>query len=171
MSDKKEIILLPADKIEGIECEEVTLEEAIELKEIGEQMIEYCANNGGAGLAAPQIGIFKNMFVWMNSANSFQIVYNPRYFKDGKKTNVIEGCLSYPDENYYLQRWKRISAVSFVIHEGEFKKLTQHLSGERAFIFQHETDHLSGKTIAIEGLKLDEKMREKVGLTRSNPAT
>ncbi|RLD62130.1 MAG: hypothetical protein DRJ01_06675 [Bacteroidetes bacterium] len=152
---KDEVEMVPAEKIVGIECEDVLLEEFEEIKKLGEDMIEYCVEKGGLGLAAPQVGVKKNVFIWMNAENSFQIVLNPKIFLDKKKTNVLEGCLSYPDEQYFVQRSKKVRVRFEYVKDGELKTHFRNLTGEKAFIFQHEYDHLQGETIATKGLKLN----------------
>jgi len=150
-----EINLVDKEQIENCICEDVISGEINDLIELGEKMIPFCVKNGGLGLAACQIGIYKKMFVWMNGLNSFQIIFNPKYFSDENKiTNVIEGCLSYPNEQYFLKRYKYIRAA-FELPDPKdktnLKKFYRQLSGERAFIFAHETDHCNGITIAMKG--------------------
>lgn len=144
------------DEITNVECEDVSVEEFEEIKKLGEAMITYCAENGGLGLAAPQVGVLKNMFVWMNGENSFQIILNPKIFPEKKTTNVVESCLSYPKEHYFLKRFKKIRVkFNYVekLKDGlyEMKSHSRNLYGEKSFIFQHEFHHLLGKTIATEG--------------------
>lgn len=146
-----DVELVPVEDIIGIECEDVYVEEFEEIKKLGEDMIEYCVEKGGLGLAAPQVGVLKKMFVWMNAENSFQIVLNPHIFLDKKKTNVLEGCLSYPGEQYFVQRSKKCRVRFEYMKDGEFKTHFRNLHGEKSFIFQHETDHLGGITVATRG--------------------
>jgi len=148
---EEELALSDPKDIEGVECEDVLLEEFDEIKKLGEAMIAYCAENGGLGLAAPQVGVLKNMFVWMNGENSFQIVLNPKMFPDKKTTNVVESCLSYPKEHYFLKRYKKVRAKFNFVKDGEMLSHSRNLHGEKAFIWQHELDHLLGKTIATKG--------------------
>ena len=147
----EELKLSNVEDIIDIECEDVLLEEFSEIKKLGEAMINYCIENSGLGLAAPQVGILKNMFVWRNAENSYQIILNPKTFPGKKKTNVVESCLSYPDENYFLVRSKEVRVKFFYVEGDEMKSHSKNLHGERSFIFQHEFDHLSGKTIATIG--------------------
>lgn len=144
--------------VENTISEEVTEpEEAAELVKLGEKMIEYCAKNGGAGLAAVQVGVPKRMFVWLNTPSTFQIVFNTKYFPEGKKTNVVEGCLTYPERFFHTRRYKRITARFQTFHESKFINVTKHPVGEQAFIFQHETDHFDGKTLVTEGIEIHGK--------------
>jgi len=161
---EEDIKIIPAEELEKLkECEEVKTEDFEELKEIGEAMIKYCVNNGGLGLAAPQIGINKKMFVWANATNSFQIVFNPEilFSNNKKKTNVIEQCLSYPDEHYLVERYKNIRIKFNYFDNGEFKTYFRNLSNERSFIFQHENDHINCITIAQKGKRLNVEREEK----------
>ena len=141
-------------------CTPILPEEAAEIIKLGEKMIQLCVDNGGVGLAAPQVGVHKRMFVWMNGTSTFQIVMNPTWFQsEQKKTNLVEACLSYPKQNYFLQRYKRILArfETWSPAESKIYKWKKDLSGERSYIFQHETDHLDGITIATKGVNIKEE--------------
>ena len=116
-------------------------------------MIKYCAGKGALGLAAPQIGILKNIFVFMNGEKSYQIILNPEIFPDKKKTNVVESCLSYPDEQYIITRSKEVRLKFYFVKDGKMMSHSKNFRNERAFIVQHEFQHLKGKTIATEGTK------------------
>lgn len=155
------MVLIESKFIENIICSEVITEEAPNLIKIGEEMIKFCVEKGGIGLAAPQIGLLKKMFIWRigedKEGQNFQIVFNPKFYKNGKETRMIEGCLSYGENHYIVKRWKNITAVFYTFHNGIFHKISRQLSGIRAVIFQHETWHIEGKTIAMEGEKLDEQ--------------
>ena len=150
----EEIILADSSVVENCVCEDVVIEEFEEIKKLGEAMIKLCAEKGGLGLAAPQVGVMKNMFIWVNGSNSFQIVLNPQFFPDRKTTHTVEGCLTYPEQHFYLERHKSGNARYEVIDpkdNGKFKKIFKKLSGERALVWQHELDHLGGYTIATKG--------------------
>jgi len=148
------IDLAPIEVVEGANCEEVYPEEMDDIKKLGEAMIRLCVEKGGLGLAAPQVGVMKRMFVWMNGQSTFQIVVNPKFFPDKKTTNTVEGCLTYPEKQYYMKRFKSGNA-RFEIQDpknpSEFKRAFKKLSGERALVFQHELDHTNGLTIAMQG--------------------
>lgn len=167
-----EISLAPVETVETLKCDPVTLEEASYLKKLGEEMIEYCISIGGIGLACPQIlvdgeTVPKQMFVWMNTDKSFEIVMNPRFTAtDKKKTNVVEGCLSYPEKQYYVVRAKRIRALyeKYDQEKNELIKFNKTFSFDKAIIFQHEVSHLiyneeigKNMTIAINGIDLGER--------------
>jgi peptide deformylase len=157
----KELVLSPKEDVENVFCEDVTAEEALEMIKLGEKMIEACAKWGGIGLAAPQIGIKKKMFIWtvgedLNGRN-FQIVFNPKYFVIGKKQMMLEGCLSYASDHFLIERYKRINVYYYTFYNGKFMKVVKPLLGLKAVIFQHECDHINGQTIALKGERLDEE--------------
>lgn len=147
--------LSPPEEIEGVICEEVLLEEVEQFLAQSAEMIQFCVEKGGIGLAAPQIGINKKFFIWQFKQELFQLAFNPLYFPDGKKTiSTIESCLTYgTDKQYYMKRYKRIRAVYYGFSQKDKKlvKISKAMSGTEAIIFQHEMDHLKGKTIATEG--------------------
>lgn len=151
--------LINSNDIEYITTEEVKEEEIDEIIELGEEMIQFCVDNSGLGLAAPQVGIFKSFFVYSPKPEIFQIVINPKWFPNGKKTHTIEGCLSYPGKSYYMERYKYVTAVYYGRSKktGKMEKISRRLSKDDAIAFQHEADHLIGKTINTEGRFLEER--------------
>jgi peptide deformylase len=148
--------------VERMECSDVTEGEIPAMISIGERMIRMCVKLGGVGLAAPQVGLPKRMFVWVRAedignTDRFQIVFNPKYFKEGKETRMLEGCLSYGEDHFIVKRWKRIIARYDTVKNGKIIHITEHFSERRAIIFQHETDHINGITAALKGERLDEQ--------------
>jgi peptide deformylase len=152
-----EVRLYQREEVENVSCEDVKENELSEMISLGEEMIKFANDNGGAGLSAPQIGFLKKVIVWKSKENLFSIGFNPRYYKDGKITNTAEGCLSYPNETYFMQRYKYIRAVYFVPNEEKTSlvQISRRMRGEEAIIFQHETDHINGITIAMKGKKIE----------------
>ena len=143
------------EEVENVKCDDINEEEAGQYKELAEQMIEFAVQNGGMGLSAPQIGIHKKLIVWEGKENTFHIGFNPSYYPDGKDTNTVEGCLSYPDEQYFLTRKKSIRAVYYALNQGgKLVKITRKMTNDEAIVFAHETDHINGITIAMIGKKL-----------------
>ena len=161
--ENEELELAPIEAVENADCEEVLAEEIPEIKKLGEAMIRLCVEKSGLGLAAPQVGVMKRMFVWMNGSNTFQIVLNPAFFPDKKTTHTVEGCLTYPEQQYYMTRFKSGNArfeVPDPKDPTKLKKVFRKLSGERALVFQHELDHTQGNTIAMKGELMNWKKTE-----------
>ena len=64
----------------------------------------------------------------------------------------LEACLSYPDEHYFVKRYKYVRGVFYVIQPNKtLKKVFKNFRGDDAIVFQHECQHLVGKTIRTEG--------------------
>ena len=114
-----------------------------DLKILSERMIKIMYEAPGVGLAAPQIGINKNIFVF-DAGNGSQVAVNPKKIEVEGSSIFLEGCLSLP--GYY---WE--------IERPEFAKIfCQNLKGEdityegdelTGRVLQHEFDHLKGKLL------------------------
>jgi len=114
-----------------------------DLKILSERMIKIMYEAPGVGLAAPQIGINKNIFVF-DAGNGAQVAVNPKKIEVEGSSIFLEGCLSLP--GYY---WE--------IERPEFAKIfCQNLKGEdityegdelTGRVLQHEFDHLKGKLL------------------------
>jgi len=155
---------IESEDIENIESATVEKENIPEIKKQAEEMIELCVKKGGSGLSAIQVGIYKKFFIWPISDNAYQIAINPKYISNGhKKMNTIEGCLSYPDTNWFMKRWKYIRAIYYTVGPNDnLIKITKNLRGEAAIIYQHETDHGFGKTVKTDGELLEEKTEDDI---------
>lgn len=156
VAQKKHDIVLstPAD-VEGVVCEEMTVDDITEEHiELTKSMLRFLSDVNGLGLAAPQIGITKQFFVYWNEKLEPNAAYNPRYFPaEKKKETWVEKCLTYGDQGYVIDRYKYIRAVWWEYNPTtkELVKRMKKLRGLNAQVFQHETDHLSGKTLATQG--------------------
>ena len=101
-------------------------------------------NSDWAGLAAPQIGLSKSIFV-VRLEKGIEVVVNPT-IKYGK--NIIsgsEGCLSRPDIFCETRRSRKIT-VSYQDENG--KLIRRKILDKFAVRFQHEFDHLKGILIS-----------------------
>lgn len=76
------------------------------------------------------------------------IIYNPEYRHLAKdKIKSIEACLSFPGVNYEIKRYSSIYATYDIYQDGELVTIKNIIiSGMAAIVFQHETDHLNGKS-------------------------
>lgn len=108
----------------------------------------------GVGIAAPQIGVLKKMFVIMayDEKGDFHnyLIINPKIISHSEEKTYLEsgeGCLSV-ETNYrgYIHRHKRIKASCFLynIENDTVESTTLSLKNYLAVIFQHEYDHLFG---------------------------
>lgn len=98
----------------------------------------------GVGLAAPQVGVSKQLFVFdvKDDEHDAGIVINPKIVSAEEEIELTEGCLSVPGYVGEITRFSRV-AVTGLDREGR----KQHLSGDGLFAqcLQHEIDHLHGR--------------------------
>jgi len=152
--------LIPAEKLEELshylimDIDIYNKNKAEEIANVAANMSKLCVEKSGVGLSACQIGINERFFVFRFEKNSFGIVVNPSWWAKSSRYKIIEGCLSYPGESYIVKRYKKIQAEYWTIDEKkDFKYVKREFIGEVAQIFQHESDHCRGVTIATKGRK------------------
>lgn len=120
------------------------------LRELVRDMVETMHQAPGVGLAAPQVGVGLQVFVWDYEdelGHHHGHVLNPSLRLSGRREHLVwgepdeEGCLSLPGLRAPLARYPR-AVLSGVTLDGEALKIQA--SGWLARIFQHEYDHLHG---------------------------
>jgi len=106
------------------------------------EMHELMVNSNGCGIAAPQVGINKQIFLAVLSNGSrLELFINPQILDKSKETDEdTEGCLSIPNCYGTVVRHKSIKVKYF--NGKEIK--TRVFEGLDARIVQHEYDHLEG---------------------------
>ena len=122
----------------------------VDVKKLSEDMFETMHNADGIGLAAPQIGISKRIFVVDGSMledeemKDFKEVFiNPTIESEtGEAWEFEEGCLSIPGVRGGVSRKSKIQITYF---DEEWNKKTKEYDGMRARVIQHEFDHINGK--------------------------
>ena len=98
----------------------------------------------GIGLAAPQIGILKRIFVLdlqEEGKKSPKVFINPKIIDQGGVIKYEEGCLSIPNVRLSVTR-KNWVVVDYQDIEGKNQQLK--LENLGAICVQHEIDHLNG---------------------------
>ena len=100
----------------------------------------------GRGLAAPQVGVMKRLFVmdvtWKDGAKSPVVMIDPVVMAcERVPVTMDEGCLSVPGVTVPVERHKAVTMQytdeTGDIHMGDF-------DGAEARVIQHEFDHLNG---------------------------
>ncbi len=105
------------------------------------ETIEAQKDPVGLGLSAPQIGIFKRIFV-ARIRNKIKHFINPKVLKFSKKeVSLMEGCFSVPDLYGHVARPAEINLQAQDMHGKSQTTLYKSLP---ARIIQHEIDHLDG---------------------------
>lgn len=119
-------------------------------KEIADKMLQVLIpRSPAAGLAAPQIGINRSIFIYSfdRDPKNLVVVINPSYVPVGEKEVVgWEACFSAMLTSgvcvsAQLSRYEKIEAT-YMNLEGKMEKKI--LEGFAAKVFQHEYDHLQG---------------------------
>lgn len=118
--------------------------------------------HSGIGLAAPQCGVKKRIFI-MGNQDELTACVNPKIVSvSDQRIMGEEGCLSFPGLWLKVKRPASV-VVSYQNTLGETKEET--LYGLRARIFLHEFDHLMGITfdqrVGNLSLKLATEKRKK----------
>jgi peptide deformylase len=155
---KKEhaIVFAKPEEVEGVVCEDVTIEDITpEHLDLTKRMLKLLAQINGLGLAAPQIGIKKKFFVyWDTRTNTPHCCYNAKYYGNRSTATWGERCLTYGQLMFAIKRYKSIQAVWYEYDpdKHELVKRTKSMSRLEAEVFQHETDHLNGETLATKGI-------------------
>jgi peptide deformylase len=113
------------------------------------RMIEVMREEGGIGLAAPQVGLSQHFFIVIanvdddeREADEIQLMANIRIIEASpNEVSIEEGCLSVPDLRFELARpeWIRIG---FQDIDGNPAEL--HCDELLARVIQHELDHCEG---------------------------
>ena len=116
-----------------------------DLEALVTDMFETMEKAGGVGLAAPQVGVSKRLFVMSVSSEDSDpqrhALINPQIvYIEGEQTGD-EGCLSFPGLFQVVQREMRVIARARDIQGEEFEL---DVSGLAARCILHETDHCDG---------------------------
>src|SRR5579885_696527 len=122
-----------------VKCEDVTPEEVGPLVETLERELERSARLGspGIGLAAPQIGIAKNIAIVRLNKLKFDLVNAKLEQGFDQALFTEEGCLSFPGRLEDTMRYQEVH-ISNGVHPYKFIA-----TGLVAVVCQHELDHLN----------------------------
>lgn len=135
-----------------------------EVAAIAREMIELMHKSHGLGLAAPQVGLSKQIIVVnpVIEPGKEQVYINPQILKRKGRVLGEEGCLSFPGlfGNVVRARWIRVSARLLTGEEVVFEA-----ENFPARVLQHEIDHLQGvlfvqKVQPAEQVALKHRLRE-----------
>lgn len=138
------VLKLPTTRIERIDDAIVRL---------ATDMLATMYSAPGVGLAAPQVGVQKRMFVYDagEAGDGPHVVINPVISEADGEWTYDEGCLSVPGLYFPIVRAKEVHLTGLDLDGNELSIDADELL---ARIFQHEVDHLEGK-ILIERLEPD----------------
>ena len=97
-------------------------------------------SDSGIALAAPQIGVQKQIFVWDVDEEQMAII-NPQIVETSGEWIYDEGCLSIPGLYVEMLRPNHVLVRGYTVEGDEIEIEASELMGR---LFQHEIDHLNG---------------------------
>jgi peptide deformylase len=113
-----------------------------EIADLSDKMLEILIANKGIGLAGPQIGVMKRIFVVYAADNSKMVFINPSIIETSQKTYKFEeGCLSIPGIYANVIRSESIKVQAW---NEKGRPFTLEADGLLARVILHEYDHLEG---------------------------
>jgi methionyl-tRNA formyltransferase len=156
ITDPNPILREPAQPVESFD---------MELQCTIDDMIETMRNGNGIGLAAPQIGVSKQIVVCeldegeeqskIKKDSPYQpfpltAICNPKITESSKsKHKMVEGCLSFPGFEIVVSRPKEVTVIGKDRYGSDIE-----IKADKLFarVLQHELDHLNS-TLLIDHLK------------------
>lgn len=124
-----------------------------------EDMFEVMYEAPGVGLAAPQIGVERRIFVY-DYDDEPGVLINPELVESRGEWTFVEGCLSVPGLHWDIVRPKEVFVRGLNLDGEEVEFEADELA---ARVFQHELDHLDG-VLLVERLDDDQKREAKRAL-------
>ena len=141
------------DEILYKECKPVK-EMTQRVEELIEDMFETMYENNGVGLAAPQVGILKQIVVIDVDDGNQYVLINPEIIEEEGSQTRQEGCLSVPGKAGIVTRPQKVKVKALDENMEEFV-----LEGEDllARAICHECAHLHGQLYVslVEGELMD----------------
>ena len=120
-----------------------------ELRSFIDEMFDTMIEANGVGLAGPQAGISKRIFVVIADDDVRRVFINPQIISTSAElSDYEEGCLSVPGVYETIQRPAKVSVQAY---NENGKMFTLDAEGLLARIIQHEYDHLEGMLFIDRG--------------------
>jgi len=117
-----------------------------ETKDLVDDMIATIKDANGLGLAAPQVGVSKRIFIVdlsvLDLTESLRVFVNPEILETSGEVVLEEGCLSFPGIYQKISRPEFVKVRATDLDGNLFK---MEASGMMARAILHESDHLKGK--------------------------
>lgn len=118
-----------------------------QLRSLIDDMAETMYAAPGVGLAAPQIGVSKRLFIVdvatdEDEPSDLRVFINPEIVDTDGETTFNEGCLSFPGIREDIDRAARVKVRAL---DPDGKPFELEADGLLAVAIQHENDHLDGK--------------------------
>lgn len=121
------------------------------LVDLVDDMFDVMYDAPGIGLAAPQVGVQKRLFVYEHD-DTPGVLINPEIVESDDEWVYNEGCLSIPGLYFEITRPRRILIKGLDLDGREVQIEADELQSR---LYQHELDHLDG-TLMTEHLTTDQ---------------
>ena len=120
-------------------------------------MLEAIVTGKGIGIAGPQVGFMKRVFVVSIQGDTPRVFINPSILETSQETSKMEeGCLSIPEIYSDVVRSREIKIQAW---NEKGRPFTIQTSGILARVILHEYDHLDG-ILFLD--RLEEEKRERL---------
>jgi len=113
------------------------------LADVFEEMLALMRNHDGIGLAGPQAGLTKRLFVAELEGRALCLA-NPVILARDGQDRMVEGCLSLPGMQVEMDRAFHLEVHGYDVRGRKHK---HRVDGMSARVMQHEIDHLDGVLI------------------------
>lgn len=133
-------VVVEGDEILRKKCREVT-EVTDRIKMTLGDMLETMRDEMGVGIAAPQVGVMRRMFIAEPELGRVYYMINPVMLEQEGEQISDEGCLSVPGKIGTVTRPERIKIKALNL-DGE--EVVYDFEGFDAIVMCHEYDHLDG---------------------------
>jgi peptide deformylase len=127
-----------------------------------DHMFETLAeSDAGVALAAPQIGVRKQIFVWALNEDH-HVIFNPEIVESDGEWVYEEGCLSIPGLYVEMLRPKTVLMRGIDVNGNEIEREADEFE---ARMYQHELDHLNG-VLMFDRMTPDQRKQAKAEYRR-----
>ncbi|HEY55879.1 MAG TPA: peptide deformylase [Dehalococcoidia bacterium] len=125
------------------------------IRRLIDDMVATMQQQGGVGLAAPQIGVsLRVVVIQLPDEEPFALV-NPEIVKRSGEREVVEGCLSVPG---YAGDIRRSVSVTVKGWDRWGKPVRIKATGLQAQALEHELDHLNG-VLFVDHVESPDRLR------------
>jgi len=129
---------------------------------LAEDMLVTMKQAHGLGLAAPQVGVGRRLFVYEIGESGPRTMVNPVIDEVDGEWEHEEGCLSFPGMYFMITRPRRVHITGYDL---DGREVSIEADEMEAKLYQHELDHLDGR-LMLELLDADQRKQAMAELRR-----
>ncbi|HJA29423.1 MAG TPA: peptide deformylase [Candidatus Olsenella pullicola] len=135
--------LVQDEAVLSVPCEPATADDA----PVAQDLIDTLSSIEDATcLAANQIGVTKNLFVYRDDNGQDHIMYNAKILMGLNAAKTYESCLTH-DDPVMVTRFAKIKVAYDELVDGQLKSRRRDFTGWVAQMIQHMVDHSKGKLV------------------------